>query len=298
MKKGNYMLVNDQKRWNEIITDILREFIVICKENNLRYYTSGGTALGAVRHNGIIPWDDDIDVNMPRPDYERFLEICRNRDMGNYEIITVYNNPDYPLYFSKMCNKNTTLIEDSDTLCVMGLYIDIFPLDATADDLEEAYRMMCHFQKIKNRLEAISTHISFWRYLGLLSKPHDWGRFVYKTIGFFARKHYRHGLLKKLDSIAKSHNYEDAKNVMLYPGAYGRRDIYNKEWFANDVQLPFEGMMVSVPKCYDKYLTHLFGDYMQFPPEEERKSRHTKVYYNYDERLSLNEIRARLTDRH
>ena len=291
MKKDKYMVVEDQKRWNEFLVDILKEFIKICEENNLRYYTSGGTALGVVRHKGIIPWDDDIDVNMPRPDYERFLDICSKRDMGNYEIVTAYNTPNYPLYFSKMCNKNTTLVEDAHTPCVIGLYIDIFPLDATADNLDEAYAMMCRFQKIKNRLEAISTRVSFWSYLQLLLKPHDWGRFVYKTIGFLARSSYRKSLLKKLDAIAKSHSFETAKNVVLYPGPYGRRDIYSKEWFSDGTELPFEGLMVSVPKSYDTYLKHLFGDYMQFPPEEQRKSHHTKAYYNYDKRLSLAETR-------
>lgn len=107
---------NIKKEWNAAILDILKTFISICHTHNLRYYCCAGTAIGAVRHHGMIPWDDDIDVIMPRPDYDRFLEIARHEDFGNYEVVTPYNNERYPLYFSKLVNKNTTLIEEKSAL--------------------------------------------------------------------------------------------------------------------------------------------------------------------------------------
>ena len=115
-----------KKEWNATILDILKAFMKICKDNGLTYYCCAGTAIGAVRHHGIIPWDDDIDVIMPRPDYDRLLEIAKTVDFGKYEIITPYDDETYPLYFSKISNRNTTLIEDRQIPCVIGLYVDIF----------------------------------------------------------------------------------------------------------------------------------------------------------------------------
>ena len=271
-------------QWNAIISDVLREFIKICEEYGLNYFCAGGTVLGAVRHQGMIPWDDDIDVNMPRPDYDRFLEICESRDMGDYEVVSPHNNQTYPLLFSKMCNRKTTLIEDADIPCVFGLYIDIFPIDGTADDKDEAFHLMRRYHKLKNRVTAISSHISFLNYIKLLLNPHEWGRFVYKTIGFFGRQSYRASLLQRIDVISYKHPYNKAKNVILYSGGYGRRDIYPKEWFQEYTMLPFEGIGIRVPAHYDDYLRQLYDDYMQLPSIEERGSRHPKVYFNLNNR--------------
>ena len=111
---------NIKTEWNATILDILKAFIRICDEYGLRYYCCAGTAIGAVRHHGIIPWDDDIDVIMPRPDYDRLLEIAETADLGKYELITPYGDDTYPLYFSKISNKDTTLNEDRHIPCVIG----------------------------------------------------------------------------------------------------------------------------------------------------------------------------------
>ena len=129
---------NIKERWNTTILGILRELISICERHGLHYYCCAGTAIGAVRHHGIIPWDDDIDVIMPRPDYDRLLEIAQQEDFGQYELITPYNNPAYPLYFAKLSDRTTTLVEERERPCVIGLFVDIFPLDATASDIAEA----------------------------------------------------------------------------------------------------------------------------------------------------------------
>lgn len=273
-----------QPKWNSIITDVFREFIDICKEYQLTWFCGGGTAIGAVRHHGLIPWDDDIDVFMPRPDYDRLREICSNRDMGNYELTTPYEIADYPVYFMKLCSRNTTLIEEADTPCMIGLYVDIFPLDGTADDLDEAYRLKRQFRKLMNRMEAISTHNRFSEYISLLSEPKEWGRFVTKTIGFFCRPLLRKKLLQKMDAICYQYHYEQAKNVVVYSGVYDRREIYPKEWVSSAVTFQFEGMDVKLSVGYDHYLRQFFGDYMQLPPEEKRVSHHIKAYFNMDER--------------
>ena len=176
---------NIKERWNATILDILNAFMEICKRHDLRFYCCAGTAIGAVRHHGIIPWDDDIDVIMPRPDYDRLLEIAKTEDFGKYELVTPYNDESYPLYFSKLSDRTTTLVEERERPCVIGLYVDIFPLDPTDDDIEKAKRLKVRYTKIINRLNAVSTHNTFREYLSLLGDKKEWGRFAIKTDGRF-----------------------------------------------------------------------------------------------------------------
>ena len=138
----------EQPRWNAIILGILKKLISICEEHHIDYYCCGGTAIGAVRHHGMIPWDDDIDVFMPRPDYDRFIAVCQQTDLGDFELLTPYNKDNYFMYFSKLCKKGTTILERHDTPCVFGLFVDIFPLDGTAENMEEAIRLKRRFTKI------------------------------------------------------------------------------------------------------------------------------------------------------
>jgi lipopolysaccharide cholinephosphotransferase len=280
-----------QPRWNAIIIDIFREFIKICKENGLTYYCIYGTAIGAIRHNGIIPWDDDIDVNMPRPDFDRFVDICSRKDMGDYELVSPQNTPNYPYNCYKFCRKNTTILEHIDIPYVIGLFIDIFPLDGTADDVNEAYALMQQYKKINGRLVAISTHNSFIDYLSLLLTPKHWGRFIYKTIGFFFRERYKKYLLRKMDIISRSHNFDNSINVIQYNGVYGYRDIFPKLWFQGSTSFLFEGMIVDLPIGYDDYLRQIYNDYMQLPPEDHRTSHHYKIYFNMNKRVSLSNIK-------
>ena len=278
-------------RWNDIIHDVLREFISICKANNLVYFCCGGTAIGAIRHHGMIPWDDDVDVFMPRPDYDKFIQIAQNKLSSDYELVTPYTYHDYPLYFAKLCNKHTTLMEEEDTPCIYGLFIDIFPIDGAPDDMDQARLMESKFRKIKNRLEAISTHNTFAEYISLLTKPKEWGRFVGKTFGFFFRSFYRKRLLGQLNAICYRYNYADSNIVAVYCGSYGPKEVFPKSWLDGSVTFTYEGMEVSLPKGYDNYLRQYYGDYMQLPPEEKRISHHQKAYFNLDERIANKEVR-------
>lgn len=293
--KGMKILTPElQPKWNSIIIDVLKKLISICDDNNIVYYCCGGTAIGAVRHHGMIPWDDDIDVFMPRPDYDRFISACHKMDLGKYELCTLYDKENYFMYFSKLCNAGTTIMERIDTPCVYGLFVDIFPLDGTSDDFDEAVSLKRKFSKIQNRMEAISTRNTFHEYISLLADKHEWGRFVRKTIGFFFRNSYRRLLLKQMDNIAYKYDYEKAKNVVVYSGVYGDIEVYPKEWVSNPVQFSFEDISVNLSGGYDSYLRHFFGDYMQMPPVEKRIFHHEKVYFNINRRLSLEEVQREI----
>ncbi len=277
-------------RWKSIITKVFEKYIEICKEYQLTYYCCGGTAIGAVRHNGFIPWDDDIDVFMPRPDYDRFIEIASTIDLGKYELVTPYIHNSYPLYFAKLCDKETTLMEEADTPCIYGLYIDIFPIDGAPDSYEDARRMERKFTKMKNKLEAISTHNTFMEYLALLLRPKEWGRFVRKTIGFSFRKQYRKSLLRQMHNIMYRYDYDTSNIVAVYCGSYGPKEVFPKAWLEGVHQFTYEGLTVNLPIGYDNYLRHYYGDYMQLPPESKRISHHHKAYFNLDKREPDDEV--------
>ena len=280
-----------QPRWNAVIIDVLSVFIRICKAQGLRYFCAGGTAIGAVRHQGMIPWDDDIDVFMPRPDYDRFLALAAHSMPEGYEVLSPYATKDYPMYFAKMCNARTTLLENERIPCVFGLYIDIFPLDGACDDVETCYWEKRRFKRLMNKLEAVSTHNSFGEYVGLLTKRREWGRFAVKTVAFCCRSWLRRWLLKQMDSIAYGHDYALSSRVVTYSGAYQRQEIYPKAWLETPQMFAFEGLMVNLPHDYDAYLRHFFGDYMTLPPVEQRASHHQKVFFDLDKRLDLKAIK-------
>lgn len=280
-----------QPRWNAVIIDVLSVFIRICEAQGLRYFCAGGTAIGAVRHQGMIPWDDDIDVFMPRPDYDRFLRLAAQSMPEGYEVLSPYATKDYPMYFAKMCNARTTLLENERIPCVFGLYIDIFPLDGACDDVETCYREKRRFKRLMNKLEAVSTHNSFGEYVGLLTKRREWGRFAVKTVAFCRRSWLRRWLLKQMDSIAYGHDYALSSRVVTYSGAYQRQEIYPKAWLETPQMFAFEGLMVNLPHNYDAYLRHFFGDYMKLPPVEQRASHHQKVFFDLDKRLDLKAIK-------
>lgn len=294
MKSEEFNIKDIKQRWNAVILDILKAFMQICEKHNLTYYCCAGTAIGAVRHHGIIPWDDDIDVIMPRPDYDRLLEIAKEEDFGKYEIITPYSDPTYPLYFSKISNRDTTLVEDRERPCVIGLFVDIFPLDATDDDIEKAKRLKDKYTKTINRLNAVSTHNTFGEYMKLLCDPKEWGRFAIKTAAYFFRNAIRRRLIATMDGISHSYDYDKAHNVQVYTGSYGYREIFPKEWLGKGKMFRFEDTEVPLPEEYDKYLRHFFNDYMQFPPEEQRVEKHHRAYVNLDRKETRDEIRAKV----
>ena len=279
-------------QWKAIITGCLQQFITLCEEHRLTYYCVGGTAIGAVRHQGLIPWDDDIVVAMPRPDYDRFLELCKRQDLGDYELATP-ERKGYPCHFAKLCDRRTTLIEKRDVPCVYGLYIDIFPIDGTAPDMAEAKRLLRKYKQWNNKLDAALTRHTLRQYLALALKPKEWGRMAVQTAAvIIGRERVRRYIIHRLDSMARQYDYTTATLVANYDGAYREREIFPKAWTDTLCDKPFEHLTVKLPGNYDAYLKNIYTDYMQLPPVEQRVCHHLHDYLDLNKRVTEEEIKA------
>lgn len=265
----------ERKRWNDIIIGCFRKFVEICEQHGLTYYCVGGTAIGCVRHEGLIPWDDDIDVGMPRPDYDRLLEIAQETDFGAYDLVTPYSKGYYPYFFGKFCDARTKLIENERVPCMYGAYIDVFPIDGTAPTREEAAGMVRLFKRWSNKIDAVLTLMTIREWLSLALKPKEWGRMAWHAAGrLMGRERLRMLIINRLERIVRKYPYEESPYVVNYGGAWGEKEVHPREWIFPLIRGRFEGMEVNLPGDYDRYLRQIYGDYMQLPPEEKRVSQH------------------------
>lgn len=282
----------DLNRYKKILNQTMKAFIAFCTEHNITYYASGGTALGAIRHQGIIPWDDDIDVYMRRSEYERFLSLRGILEGTQYGIISAMEG-EYYLPFGKFYDKHTTLWELKECACIFGIYIDIFVLDEAQSDspkclaMGRSYRE--YFEKWRRSLNRHSFQ-DLYRAIGRGDAKST--KFI---LGTWCRKPLRayykartHTLLQRIRQFRGDQLYtygiDSASPRLMYP----------KEWFETTETLPFEDYTISVHSGVRNYLSALYGDYMQLPKEEDRVSLHVKYYINMDEGLTLPDTKQRM----
>ena len=254
----------DLQRLKKVEIKTLEIFIDICKKLQLKYYALGGTCLGAVRHKGFIPWDDDIDIGMPREDYEVFISKAKELLPSKYFLQTAYTDPEWHMHFCKIRNKNTLFLEESVSHLKMnhGVYIDIFPLDYTNSKKRSLrFRML---KGIESRQFIKKT--TFKQKIKLLL-------FKVLTFSFSAKSAF----LK----IEKKYRCSSKKKYLAnYSGAWGDKEIVDSSFFDGFLLLPFENVQISCPSNSDGYLTSLYGDYMKLPPVEKRMSHHFVADFN------------------
>lgn len=267
------------ERLKEIQLEILDEFAKICDKHDLLYFALGGTTLGAIRHKGFIPWDDDIDVGLPREDYEKFLSVAQNELPNNMFLQTYKTDPNYPHRFAKIRVNNTTFIEKSASNIRMhhGVYMDIFPLDGYPGNIWE--RKAFHFQEAILKIAASSAFYSD-------VCPENAAKEFLKKLIIKCIPYQK--AVRKLDKLYHNCSYQNADIIANYCGAWGSKEIMPKEIFANGTTGIFEGRSIRLPKKTDTYLKMLYGDYMTPPPPEKRVSHHyctvidlEKSYKNY-----------------
>jgi lipopolysaccharide cholinephosphotransferase len=258
---------------------ILEEIDKICKEQNIRYSLCGGTLLGAIRHGGFIPWDDDIDIFMPRPDYNRFVEYC-SKNSTPFALLCNKTDERYGYLFAKAMAKNTVIKEENNNPknIDMGVYVDVFPIDGLADTREEAEKKFSK-SRFKRELLVANNWKKFFR-----SKTRKWYyepiRFAFFILSRFARPNK---LISAIEKIYPEELFENSKYCATICGSYRDREIAEKEVYTEFVDIQFEGKTFKGLAHYDKYLSNIYGDYMKLPPKEKQVSHHMfEAYYKED----------------
>ena len=245
--------------------EILKDVTNFCDENGITYFLAFGTLIGAVRHKGFIPWDDDIDIQMPRPDYIKFLKAYKGE---HFKVISPYDT-QAKHSVAKVIDTRTVKIEKAvkyEKGQELGIDIDIFPIDAQPDDEGEFLKYFKNKQIIY-RLFYFSI-CDFWQF-SLKAKI---AYLIPSVIGKLVGKNY---FMKKIDQINAHYDYETSNYVgstsSLYEGVKNRA---LKEWYKDSILMDFEGSKYKVPVGYHEILTKIYGDYMQLPPEEKRITHH------------------------
>lgn len=241
---------------------ILDYFDEICREQGLRYSLAGGSLLGAVRHKGFIPWDDDIDVCMPRADYEAFVKTFQERAHVRYEL---YANNVTP--FVKLLDKSIQVSSPHEE--TKYLWMDIFPVDGLPDSYEKSLR---HYKKALRYIKMIC-----WPGLKNYSGSHS--VFLAALIHFYIKIFTKARAAKHLISLAQKYSFDSSKFIgCVVWGLYGIGERMLKSEFEKFVDVEFEGHTFKAMSCWDSYLTGIYGDYMQLPPEEKRITHGFKAY--------------------
>ena len=255
--------LNDEEI-KQVSLDILIDVASFCEKNGINYFLACGTLLGAVRHNGFIPWDDDIDIIMPRPDYDNFLKSF----VSEIDEVKDFNSSNLCIEtFAKVSRKGTIMIDRELGRKLWGVNIDIFPLDgAPGKGVEDHYSRMLKLYSWVPRL------CPFYKVVGAAK-----AKWFFKYI--IKRLRYPHkGTCQDVKKELLSRLYDNSFDFSPLAGAYfgddGIREFMPKEWFENYIELDFEGKKYSAISHYDDYLRQLFGDYMELPPENERHSHH------------------------
>ena len=256
------------------LLEMLKEFIRVCDENNLTYFACAGTTLGAVRHHGFIPWDDDIDVMMPRDDYEKLLKLNNPFSDKKYFLQTYKTDHSYILNYAKLRDSSTTYIENfyAEHVINHGVWIDIFPIDGRSKK-DNPSKRKAKFQNFRFWVNVFLMYPYAFR--RKFRKKHFFKDLFFNFVAllvFYTNIFlYRNRLV---DWWMKLTKYNDAKYVGIYSDAYLSKAMWPKEWTNEKILMPFEDTEIAIPKMYHEYLTFLYGDYMQLPPEGKREGHH------------------------
>ncbi|WP_336660588.1 LicD family protein [Leucobacter sp. USHLN153] len=256
------------------LLELLIEFDRFCEKHGLTYYLSGGTLLGAVRHQGFIPWDDDVDINMPRPDCEKLMELSGGR-IGEFELRPPNTSPSYFAYHWKLYNDKILVAKRKQGKIgkkVYPIFLDIFPIDGLPDTDSENER---HYAEIRQHKDRVNHARGVRRYRG--KNPYRWLRNRLATR--ILRAQGVETLFRNVIDHATSIKYDRADYVgVMMTNVHTTEERVSKAEYTPVVRLEFEGHLLSCPAGYDTYLRQLYGPkYMEWLPPHKRLSRHDLI---------------------
>ena len=260
----------EMKEMQTMMLDMLKWFHGFCEENDITYYVLGGTMLGAARHNGYIPWDDDIDLGIPREDYNRLLA-NKARFFSEEDRYVLESCLDgdwrFDYAYAKLYDTATTLIENRRTRLKRGIFLDIFPLDGAGDNEDE---IDANYGSIKRSLELLTVRSSAVR------KGRNWWKnLIVRIFSILPYRFYNnHKLIHDINNRCGQKRFDECKYVGNLLGIYRNKEIMPRAYFGKPTLYTFEDMKVYGPEKYDEYLSHLYGDWRQLPPKDKRVSHH------------------------
>lgn len=238
------------------------------KAAGIEYWLDGGTLLGCIRHKGYIPWDDDIDLIVRRRDYHKAIDALSKDD--RFKALSMYNNDGYFYLFAKVTDSHTHIVEkDAAEIPELGIYVDLFPLDTLPDDEDRRNKFYDRIFRLRSLL-----------YYSLIPKE------KYKTASAAKKIKYHLGRLygwkramRKIDSLCVKSSASNTKYAVDIVAAWHKHRDVVLSAFDETIEGEFEGRMYPIPKGYHDYLTALYGNYMQLPPESERVLKHDFAAY-------------------
>ena len=237
---------------------ILTEVDKICRTHHICYYITAGTLLGAIRHKGFIPWDDDIDIAMPRPDYERFLRHAHEWLPAPLELVAPECTEHYPFAFAKVQDSSTTLLERRKLQYVGGLCIDVFPLDGFPTNRFK--------QKWNYRLSHFYAKLLYF----VCRDPYKHGHGVRALPSLLCRKCLNPDKLQKaIKRIRMQYDFCDC-SLVIDNDFFLKRGVALKEWYGEGQEILFEGRTFRGVSQPDALLRHLYGNYMEIPPQPQQ----------------------------